>query len=159
MMRSLFGVLLLAGSLLAAVPAHAERIASIDVVGNAQSESRLVLQAFGIAAGDEYDPEKVRAGIRNLHRQGLFQSVQIEAVETPQGLRLLIRVRENPILLQVRYIGAKKLKDKDFQEVVQLTPGSLVTRQAVERARRDILELYESKGYLLAEVKAEIQGE
>ena len=159
MMRSLFGVLLLTGSLLAAWPAHAEPIASIDVVGNAQSESRLVLEAFGIAAGDEYDPEKVRAGIRNLHRQGLFQSVQIEALETPQGLRLLIRVRENPILLQVRYVGAKKLKDKDFQEVVQLTAGSLVTRQAVERARRDILELYESKGYLLAEVKAEIQGE
>jgi outer membrane protein insertion porin family len=159
MMRLLFGAALFAAMLLAAGPASAQRIASIAVVGNAQTEEKLVLDAFGLAPGDEYDPEKIRSGIRSLNRQGLFQSVQVEAAESPDGLQLLIRVRENPILMQIRYIGAKKLKDKDFQEVVQLNAGSLVTRQAVERARRDILELYESKGYLLAEVKAEIQGE
>ncbi|HET9888548.1 MAG TPA: POTRA domain-containing protein, partial [bacterium] len=159
MMRIVFGAILLAASFFAAAPARAERIASITVVGNAQTEEKLVLEGFGLAAGDEYDPEKVRTGIRNLNRQGLFQSVQIEGEESPEGLRLVIRVKENPILMQVRYVGAKKLKEKDFQEAVQLTPGSLVTRQAVERARRDILELYEGKGYLLAEVKAEIQGE
>lgn len=159
MMRLLFGAVLLAACLAVSTPASAQRIAAISVVGNAQTEEKLVLDALGLAPGDEYDPEKVRAGIRNLNRQGLFQSIQLEGAETPEGLHLVIRVKENPILMQVRYVGAKKLKDKDFQEVVQLVPGSLVTRQAVERARRDIVELYEGKGYLLAEVKAEIQGE
>jgi outer membrane protein insertion porin family len=160
LIRSLAGAaLLIGGALLLPLSARAERIATITILGNAQSEERLILEGFGLAPGDEYDPEKVRTGIRNLHRQGLFQSIQVEGEPTPEGLRLVIRVQENPILLQVRYEGTKKLKDKDFEEVVQLAPGQLVTRQAVERARRDILELYESKGYLLAEVEAEIRGD
>ncbi len=138
--------------------ARAERIATLEVRGNAQVEERRILDAFGFAPGDELDPEKVRTGIRNLHRQGLFRSIDVEGEPGPDGVAVTVRVVENPTLLQIRYEGAKKLKKKDFEEVVQLAPGQLVTPQAVARARKDILELYEGKGYLLAEVESELTG-
>lgn len=139
--------------------ARAERIATLATRGNSQVEERRILDSFGFAPGEELDADRVQVGIRNLHRLGLFRSVDIEAEPGPDGLAVVVHVVENPTLLQIRYDGAEKLKEKDFEEVVQLVPGQLVTRAAVERARRDILELYESKGYLLAEVAAELSGE
>ncbi len=153
------GIALLLLIFVSSPSALAEPIASIEVLGNVQADTRLVLDAFGLEPGEELDPEAVRAGIRALHRQGLFREVQVETSAADGGVAVVIRVRENPTLLQIRYQGTNKLKDKDFEEVVQLAPGQVVTPQAVEQARRDILELYESKGYLLAEVTAELAGE
>ncbi len=150
----------LALSLLAvATSAQAEKIAAIRLAGNVRAEESLVFETLGLTVGDDYQVEKVRAGVRNLYRQGLFRDVRIEGERTPDGLVLTVIVRENPTLLRVRYEGADELDEDDFAEVVELVPGQIVTQAAVEQARHDILELYEEKGYLLAEVEEDLRGE
>ncbi len=162
-MRSVLGaataVLAALLALLDATPARAVPIASIEVLGNVQADTRVVLDAFGLEPGEEFETEAVRAGIRALHRQGLFREVQVEARSLPEGAAVVIRVKENPTLLVVRYEGTDKLKEKDFEEAVQLVPGQIVTQQSIDQARRDILELYQSKGYMHAEVTAELRGD
>jgi outer membrane protein insertion porin family len=139
--------------------ARAERIAAVRVAGNVRAEESLIFEALGLQAGDDYQVEKIRAGVRNLYRQGLFRDIRIEGERTADGLVLTVVVRENPTLLRVRYEGADGLDEDDFAEVVELVPGQIVTQAAVEQARRDIRELYEEKGYLLAEVEADLRGE
>jgi outer membrane protein insertion porin family len=134
-------------------------IAVLRVLGNERAEESLVLQGFGLKPGDKYQVDRVRAGIRNLYRQGLFRDVRVEADRGPDGLVLTLRVEENPSLLRVRYEGADKLDEDDFREVVQLAPGQTVAPRAVDQARRDILTLYRDKGYLLAEVEPELKGD
>lgn len=160
------GVLVAAAVLIAiAMPAFAQQpdvappIATVRVLGNERAEDSLILQAFGFQVGERYQVDRVRSGIRNLYRQGLFRDIQVEVERLPQGLALTIRVEENPTLLRVRYDGADKLDDDDFREVVQLVPGQTVGPRAVEQARRDIVALYRDKGYLLAEVQPELKGD
>lgn len=138
--------------------AWAEVITSVRVLGNEKAEQQLILDLFGLKPGDELQRERVQDGIRALHRQGFFRTIDVETSPSPTGVDVTLRVSENPTLLQIRYEGAKKLKEKDFAEVVQLAPGQLVTAQSVEQARRDVRELYESKGYLFAEVDPELRG-
>ncbi len=157
-------VALIAGSLLLAgvQPARAQSeavVSSLSVVGNQRAEESLVFQTFGVEVGDRYQVEKVRSGIRNLYRQGLFRDVRVEGERTGEGIALTIRVTENPTLLRVRYDGADKLDEDDFREVVELVPGATVTNASVAEAARDILDLYRSKGYLLAEVAPELRGD
>jgi outer membrane protein insertion porin family len=137
----------------------AETVAAVRVVGNEKAEDRLVFQAFGIDAGDAYQIDRVRQGIRNLYRQGLFEDVAVEAETMSEGLVLTVRVRENPTLLRVRYDGADELDEKDFEEVVDLVPGQVVSARDIDQARRDIVGLYEEKGYLHAEVTPESRGD
>jgi outer membrane protein insertion porin family len=140
-------------------PISAQTIAEIRVKGNARVEESLIFDSFGVNAGEPYQIDKVRKGVRNLYRQGLFESIDILGETTPEGLVLTIELRENPTLQRVRYEGADKLDEDDFREVVELTPGQVVSRRDVAQARRDILDLYEEKGYLLAEVTPELPGE
>jgi outer membrane protein insertion porin family len=140
-------------------PAAAQTVEDVRVVGNEKAEDSLVFQSFGVEKGDTYQIDRIRQGIRNLYRQGLFRDVQVEADPGTEGVVLTIRVQENPSLLRVRYDGAKKLKQDDFDEVVQLVPGEVVSARDVDQARRDILDLYEEKGYLLAEVEADLKGD
>lgn len=139
-------------------PASPE-IAEVRVLGNERADESLILQAFGFKPGDRYQIDRIRSGIRNLYRQGLFRDIRVEADRTDQGLILTIRVEENPALLRVRYEGADKLDEDDFKEVVQLVAGQTVSPRGVDQARRDLLGLYRDKGYLLAEVDTELKGD
>lgn len=136
-----------------------QTISAIRVLGNERADETLILQAFGMQPGDRYQVDRVRVGVRNLWRQGLFRDVQVEAEPGADGLVLTLRVEENPTLLRIRYDGAKKLKEDDFREVVQLVAGQTVGPRAVDQARRDMLALYEEKGYLLAKVEPELKGD
>jgi len=152
---ALLGVVLLIGP----APARAENVAQVRVLGNAMADESLVLEAFGISPGDRYEVEDVRSGIRSLYRQGLFRDIQVEAERTAEGIDIVIRVVENPTLLRIRYDGADKLDEGDFEEVVQLVAGQTVTDRSVDQARRDLEALYREKGYLLAEVTPELKGD
>jgi outer membrane protein insertion porin family len=143
----------------AAVRGAPQVIAEVRVLGNERAEESLVLEAFGFQPGQRYQVDRLRAGVKNVWRQGLFRDVRIEASPGPAGLVLTIRVEENPTLLRVRYDGADKLDEDDFREVVQLAAGQTVGPRAVDQARRDILTLYRDKGYLLAEVEPELKGD
>ena len=136
-----------------------QTITEVRVLGNERADETLILQAFGLQPGDRYQVDRVRVGVRNLWRQGLFRDIRVEAQPGAGGLILTLRVEENPTLLRVRYDGANKLKEDDFREVVPLVPGQTVSPRAVEQARRDILSLYREKGYLLADVEPELKGD
>ena len=73
---------------------------------------------------------------QNLHRQDCFNPLQVEGEPTRKDLRLVIRVKEEPDSPSSALPGRQEAQRQRFQEVVQLVPGQLVTRQAVERARR-----------------------
>jgi len=145
--------------LCAASPAFSQTIEEVRVLGNEKAEDSLIFQSFGMESGDSYQVDKVRQGIRNLYRQGLFRDIQVEVEPGAEGVVVTLRIQENPTLLRVRYDGSKKLKQDDFDEVVQLVPGQVVSLRDVEQARRDILDLYEEKGYLLAEVETDFKGD
>ncbi|MCA9753337.1 MAG: outer membrane protein assembly factor BamA [Gemmatimonadetes bacterium] len=136
-----------------------EMITNVQIEGNAQTDEALIRETFGLDAGDRYQVDQVRQGVRNLWRQGLFRDIRVSAERSDGGIALQITVEENPTLLRVRYDGQDKLKEKDFAEVVQLVPGQLVSPAAVDQARRDLETLYRSKGYLLAKVEPELLGE
>ena len=106
-----------------------------------------------------YSHKGCYGSLRNLYRQGIFEDVVVEAESTAEGLVLTVRVKENPTLLRVRYDGADKLDEKDFEEVVQLVAGQVVSAKDIDQARRDIIDLYQEKGYLHAEVEAESRGD
>ncbi|MDP6803207.1 MAG: outer membrane protein assembly factor BamA [Gemmatimonadota bacterium] len=139
-------------------PALAETIGSVGIRGNVRAEDALIFSTMGLEAGSEYSPETVRAGIRNLYRQGLFRDVRVLAEPGEGGLALTIEVAENPTILRIRYGGADKLDEDDFAEVVELVAGQTLTARRLNGAIRDILALYEEKGYLLAQVKPEVRG-
>src|SRR5580765_9037236 len=154
-------LLLFAGTAAAQAPEAppSPEIAEIRVLGNERADESLILQSLGLKVGDHYQIDRLRVGLRNLYRQGLFRDIQVEAERGDKGLILTVRVQEHPTLMRIRYDGAAKLKEDDFREVVQLVAGQTVSPRGVDQARRDLLGLYHDKGYLLAEVTPELKGD
>jgi outer membrane protein insertion porin family len=153
--KGIFLTLLL---LLLAGPSQAQdgQITELLVQGNAYADSALIVNTAGLQRGDEISPDKVQQAIRRLYALGLFSDVRVETVPVEDGLRLALVVEEFPALEKLVITGLDKVSHEEITEAIGLGESQIVSPAIIEERGRKIKEFYESKGYLLATVEAQV---
>ena len=76
---------------------------------------------------------------------------------SPAGKVLTFIVQENPTVQEVKFVGNKKIKEKDLLAAIVTKPYSILQRNVVSDDVQKILKLYQQKGYYNAEVTSKIE--
>ncbi len=100
----------------------------------------------------------VTTAVKRLMRQGLFAQAQI-IVEKVAGKKawLLINLRTQPRISEVKYSGMKKGEREDLQKRLQLMKGNQITQNIVNRATDITKKYFDEKGFGNADVKIWLQ--
>jgi len=134
------GVLLVIA--LALFVAQAAAAETVDVEGNRRVDAETVRSYFHAAQDGRYDEAARDAALKALVATGLFESVTIERT----GDRLVVHLKEAPVLDQVAFEGNKKIKDKDLAAVVESKPRGTLQRAVVQADVGRIMEAYRHAG-------------
>ena len=106
-------------------------IADIKVTGADNYEDYIVIGYSGLKKGDmiEIPGNEVTTAVKRLMRQGLFAQAQI-IVEKIAGNKawLVINLRTQPRISEVKYSGMKKGEREDLQKRLQLMKGNQITQ-------------------------------
>jgi outer membrane protein insertion porin family len=141
---SLLAVLLFAcGYLFAA----GEVIYDIRVTGNQNVESSLIISALSLRVGDPLDPEETAKSIKTLNNLSTFSSVEMETEPYRNGVNLIVKVVEYPIVDNVNYTGFNIVKKEKIEELVSLRKGSYWSPQLKSQFIRKVEKEYFTKGY------------
>jgi outer membrane protein insertion porin family len=99
----------------------------------------------------------IQDAIKALYATGQFDDVQLVCRVDPASSKatLTIQVRERPILTDYKVIGADRVAPKDVKEKLSFPTGGPVDPGKIAKAIASTDSLYESKGYYLANVKAD----
>jgi len=127
-------------------------IRGISVVGNQRVEPETIASYLAVSQGDPFDPQLLDESLKNLFRTGLFSDVEF----TEQGLTLIIRVVENPIINRIIFEGNKKLDREDMFEEVRIRPRTVFTRAKVRADVSRMLELYRGSGRFAAIIEPKV---
>jgi len=133
-----------------------EVVADIVVEGVRLIEPEAVLAHMQIKPGDAFDPELLDIDLRALWDTGFFQDIKIEIERTPEGLILIVKLKENPRVREYRLQGNKKLSEDKIQEVIDLKPNSVYNEGRIQENILKIRRLYADEGYSLSEVDFEV---
>ena len=156
--------LVAAGPVLAQVPAPAPGptlpgvipsggiIKEIRIEGTQRVDPETVRSYMQVAPGDTFHSQKLDQSLKNLFSTGLFSDVSFRR----EGDTLVVHVVENPTINRVAFEGNHKLSDDTLKNEVQLKPGSVYTRQAVQADVTRILQLYRRNGRFAATVDPKI---
>jgi outer membrane protein insertion porin family len=155
----------LAAAFLAIVPAfgQAGTVEEVEVQGLVRMSREAFLHAFGIRAGDPYDPARIRSAFRNLWEMGLFADLAIEADPGPLGGRILrVRVQERPVLTSVNYednraLTRTQIEDRLRERKLTLDLGRPLDMKAVFAVEGAIRDYLAEKGHLDSEVRHSIR--
>ena len=151
---------------LAASLAHGQAgtVESVQVQGLVRMTNEAFAHAFGVRAGDPYDPARIRIAYRRLWDLGLFDDISLDAEDGPQGGKVLIvKVRERPSLASVSYQENKVLTRTTIEEgfkdkKIVLDVGKPLNLRVVADAESEIRMMLGQKGYLDADVSHTIEN-
>jgi len=138
-------------------------VESVQVQGLVRMTNEAFAHAFGIRAGDPYDPARIRTAYRHLWSLGLFDDITVDAEDGPQGGKVLIvKLKERPSLASVTYQDNKVLTRTTIEEgfkdkKITLDVGKPLNLKTISDAESEIRIMLGQKGYLDAEVSHTIE--
>jgi outer membrane protein insertion porin family len=132
-------------------------VLSIRIVGTTTADPTLVRNISGLQIGRSLTPDGVQAAIRQVYSLGLFKDVQIKAVPRANGLDLLIEVVEFSRVERVEVNGVRGVKREDVFAKLTLAAGAVANPAVIQENVGLLQELYQSKGYFLAQIAAQIK--
>ncbi len=111
---------------------------------------------------DLYDPLVVERDFNSLWNTGYFEDVQIERVDTPKCVQLIIYVREKPTIREINYTGLSAVTQSDvldrFKKAkVPLSVESQYDATKIARAVVVLKDLLAEHGHQFATVTPEIK--
>ncbi len=151
-------------SLLAAllVPAlHAEApaapsgvVADVQVTGLRRVEEAALLDVVRLRAGEPLESWKIQRDIRAIWQTGFVDDVVVRTETTATGgVRVVFEVHEKPAVREVKITGAKKIKEDDLKEAVDIEPFTVPSDARIAQNVKAIKDKYLEKGFFLAEVE------
>jgi outer membrane protein insertion porin family len=128
-----------------------------EVIGQRRIPKDSVLARMSSHQGDPYDPAGVERDFNSIWNTGYFEKVQIERVDTPSCIQLIVYVREKPHIASVEYQGLNAVTQSDVDErfkkaKVGLVPESQFDETRVMRAVTVLKDLLSEHGHQFATV-------
>ncbi|MCF7804608.1 MAG: outer membrane protein assembly factor BamA [Candidatus Marinimicrobia bacterium] len=125
----------------------------LSVQGNETASADIIRANSGLRVDQSLTMEDIQKSFDRLWELQLFSDIKfLIDRETPNGVYLIIQVKEHPRLNRVRFRGNDKIKDKKFEEELNLLPGQVLSPQQIFNTAKKMKELYKEENYLLAEV-------
>ncbi|MEH7826665.1 outer membrane protein assembly factor BamA [Gemmobacter sp. JM10B15] len=133
--------------------AHAQglNVSQVTVEGNQNIDAASILKLAGIGRG-ETTAAQLNDAYQALQNSGLFETVEV----LPQGSRLVIRVKEYPLVNVISFEGNKRLKDEALAEIIQSKARRVYSPAKAEADAALIAEGYREQGRLAASVEPKI---
>jgi outer membrane protein insertion porin family len=140
----------------AALLAQTEQLPIVDsiaVVGQSRLTASQIVGTSGLIVKQPVNYRDIQRAITALFRTGQFDDVVVEQQPLGDGLMLIVKVKERPVLEKWAVRGVSKLSEGEVKGRVKLSEGRPLDRNAVEQSRASIDSLYKHDGYYNAQVK------
>lgn len=137
-----------------------EPIAKVLIEGNKTIPASTIRRRITLRPGRTADAAEdiVRKDIRDLYGTRWFYTVEAKYRRTPDGLVLVYKLVERPVVGRVEYVGNKKVKTGKLAGITGLREGSAYSVATNKESVRRIREYYREKGYRFAEVSLQKGG-
>ncbi|MBF0493187.1 MAG: outer membrane protein assembly factor BamA [Deltaproteobacteria bacterium] len=151
-MISLIWVLSQGGKLWAA-----QTVVELDLEGNSKVESASILKQLRIQKGQAFSEDRAHEDLKKIYGMGVFSEAEVEKKEVSGGVKIIYRVKENPLVSKITFEGNKDLSSTKILEVVTQKSLQPLNEKKVGETKEKIKELYTKEGMGFALIEAEIK--
>ncbi len=131
---------------------YRNRILEIVVEGAKQASPALIIVQSGLQKGSALSGDNASEAVRKLWSLGIFSDVRILREEVENGVNVIIRVDELPVVNNISLQGFKEFKEQEIINGISLVKNKAIGERTVSKMTRQILDMYAAKGFLLANV-------
>jgi outer membrane protein insertion porin family len=134
-----------------------QTVSEIEIQGLKKIEKDAVLAKLVSKVGSSFDPLNVKQDIQNLFAMTYFIQVEVLKESTPQGLKLIYKIVEKPVVAEITFEGHSELKSEELETQSGLKTFEVVNNAKIQSAVDKLLKYYEEKGYYLSKIEPVIE--
>jgi outer membrane protein insertion porin family len=151
MKKVLFSFLLFSVFASFAIAQDQNTVASVRVEGNKRIATETYLYYISVKQGDPYDVEAIQTDFRRLWQTGFLDDLKVEIEQATDGVHVIFRVQERPLVKAIEYTGNKKISTDDIQtklkdENINLRTDQPLDQYQAQRVVNAIQKLMTEKG-------------
>lgn len=150
--RGLLPFALVAGFALPALGQDIEPIVTIEVVGAQKQTAETVIFKSGVKVGDDIRSLDFSAVLEKLWASGSFDDIKLELEDATGGKKLVIRIKERPLIKEIDYrggteVGLTNIKDKVKEKKLTINPDTVYDPESARKIKNLIVEQAGEKGF------------
>jgi outer membrane protein insertion porin family len=150
--RGLLPLALVAGFTLPLTAQDIEPIVTIEVIGAQKQTPETVIFKSGVKVGDDLRNLDFTTVMEKLWASGSFDDIKLELEDAPGGKKLVIRIRERPLIKEIDYrggteVGLTNIKDKVKEKKLAINPETIYDPEAARKIKNLIVEQAGEKGF------------
>lgn len=124
----------------------------VEVHGNERLAESEVTSRVNLANLKKYSDAAISDALKKLYESDLFADVKIYKIND----KIVIEVKENPIISEVKFVGNKKIEDDALQAEVTLKKREIFSKAKLETDLKRINDIYLKSGRFLTKIEPKI---
>lgn len=137
-------------------------ISKITIVGGERITQDAFLALTSLRPGQPYDEKYIKKEFKRIWDAGIFEDLSVESEETKDGIEVIFKIKEKPIVSSVEYKGSKKLTstsilDKLKENKADVKNGSVLNFDTIKKTESALRFIAAEKGFPDAVITSEIQ--
>jgi len=146
------------------LPARAElntsgekKIIGIQIKGNSAVSEATILNKIKLRNGDDFEKGALNKELKRLYAMGYFSDVFVETKFQPEGVIIVFTVVEKPIISEIEFKGASRVKKVKLEQKIVTKKGTLLDLHIAQQDTAEIKNFYTEEGYSRVNVKYEVK--
>ncbi len=132
----------------------ASSVTAIEIKGNKSISSNTVISKIKTKVGSPYQETVASDDLKRLYLLGYFSDIKIDTEEYKNGLKVIIRVTERPVIEKITFSGIFRLtmREDKIKETLKSKETQYLDYPNLAEDAKSLKKLYEKTGYSQAEV-------
>lgn len=127
------------------------KVVSIEVEGNKTVSSEEILQIISTRIGDPLLEPRIRRDMQAIYDSGYYTDVRLDTRYTSDGVRVIFRVLENPVVDEIVLEGNSVASSDKLRSLMQLETGKVLNTRILQNDLQSINKYYnEDLGYTIS---------
>ena len=127
------------------------KVVSIEVEGNKTVSSEEILQIISTRIGDPLLEPRIRRDMQAIYDSGYYTDVRLDTRYTSDGVRVMFRVLENPVVDEIVLEGNSVASSDKLRSLMQLETGKVLNTRILQNDLQSINKYYnEDLGYTIS---------
>ena len=127
------------------------KVVSIEVDGNKTVSSEEILQIISTRIGDPLLEPRIRRDMQAIYDSGYYTDVRLDTRYTSDGVRVIFRVLENPVVDEIVLEGNSVASSDKLRSLMQLETGKVLNTRILQNDLQSINKYYnEDLGYTIS---------
>ena len=137
-----------------AKPEKAKTVTAIEVKGNKAISSNTVISKMKTKIGSPYQETVISDDLKRLYLLGFFSDIKIDSENYKDGLRVIVTVKERPIISKITFVGILHitLKDEKIKEALKSRETQYLDYPNLASDVHILKKMYEKMGFSQAQI-------